>query len=103
MTSEKTATTDVVTMPAKAGEARTTKRWIIPAAVGIWLISAVVAMAWHFGPGRQVAERSTALQTAELAEAAATREDWPEAVKQYIAALAALPPENHAERERLTL
>jgi hypothetical protein len=109
MTNQKTAATDVgplpkaSPLPAKAPNARTMKRWILPVAVGIWLVSAVVAMAWHFGPGREVARQSEALETAELAEAAAARGDWPEAVKQYVAALAALPPDQAAERERLTL
>ncbi len=79
------------------------RRWVVPLAIALWLVSAVVATAWHFGPGRQVSRRSAALETAERAKAAAAREDWQLAVNQYIAALAELPPEDRADRDRLTL
>lgn len=79
------------------------RRWIVPLAVALWLVSAVVATAWHFGPGREVSRRSLALETAAQAKAAADRDDWASAVKQYVAALAELPPEARADRDRLTL
>lgn len=80
-----------------------TRRWVMPLAVALWLVSAVVAMAWHFGPGREVSRRSLALETAAQAKAAADRKDWAEAVKQYVVALAELPAEDRADRDRLTL
>ncbi len=101
------------TKPAAAAEmdyarvapppALSARRWIVPLAITLWLISAVVALAWHFGPGREVSRRSAALEMAERAKTAAACEDWQSAAKQYVAALAALPAEDRADRDRLTL
>jgi len=79
------------------------RAWIVPVAIGVWLIAAIGAAAWHYGPGQRYAALSASAEAEALATTAAAREDWNEAVRQYTAALAALPPEDQAERDRLTL
>lgn len=79
------------------------RTWVLPLVIGLWLVTAVAAAAWHYGPGQRYSAKSTAAEIEQRAKAAAERGDWNEAVKQYTAALAQLPPEEIAERRRLTL
>jgi hypothetical protein len=68
-----------------------------------WLLTPVVLLAYHYGPGQSDLARDEAARQIALATAFEQSEHWPEAVTAYTDALAKLPESDRDARWQLRL
>ncbi len=69
----------------------------------LWLAAGCAAAVYHFGPGQAASQLSAALRQARGAEAASLHGDWQSAAAQYSDAIAAIPEQDRAARQRLAV
>jgi len=69
----------------------------------LWLLTPVVLLAYHYGPGQQGVARDEAAGQIAIAQKAEAAEDWRGAMAAYSAALARLPATDRPTRWQLRL
>jgi predicted negative regulator of RcsB-dependent stress response len=68
-----------------------------------WLLAAIGAAAWHYGPGQDYLKRDDAARAREEANHQATASNWGEAIAKYDEALKSLPIERIADARAIRL
>jgi|GEM_PF-2762587 len=69
--------------------------------LGFWVVSPLLLILFHFGPGQKLAERDRATDLAASAKPLVERKEWKEAIQVYDRALAMLPEREVADRREI--